>query len=64
MRLGTAINYELDKRGITTPKAIGAALGMSRDEAVSLLTRRYLREGDVALLEALAARLGVQAPGP
>jgi len=63
MRLRMAINYELDRRGITTPKAIGAALGMPRDEAVKLMTRQYLREGDVALLEALAARLGVQAPG-
>ena len=63
MRLRMAINYELDRRGITTPKAIGAALGMPRAEAVGLLTRRYLREGDVALLEVLAARLGVQAPG-
>jgi hypothetical protein len=63
MRLRMAINYELDKRGITTPKAIDAALGMPRAEAVGLLTRQYLREGNVALLEALAARLGVQAPG-
>ncbi|WP_165982718.1 hypothetical protein [Dankookia rubra] len=36
---------------------------MARAEAVILLTRKYLREGDVALLEALAARLEVQAPG-
>jgi hypothetical protein len=63
LRLRMAINYELDKRGITTPKALGAVLGMPRDEAISLLTRQYLREGDVALLEALAAQLGVQAPG-
>jgi hypothetical protein len=64
MRLRMAINCELDKRGISTPKAISAALGLPRAEAVSLLTRKYLRDGDVALLEALAARLGVQAPGP
>jgi hypothetical protein len=63
MRLRMAINYELERRGITTPKALSAMLGMPRDEAVSLLTRKYLREGDVALLETLAARLGVQAPG-
>ena len=63
IRLRMAINYELDKRGITTPKALGAMLGMPRDEAVSLLTRQYLREADVALLEALAAQLGVKVPG-
>ena len=63
LRIRMEINYELDKRGITTPKALSATLGMPRDEAVSLLTRKYLREGDVALLETLAARLGVQAPG-
>ncbi len=44
--------------------AIGAALDMPPAEATSLLTRRQWREGDVALLEAAAARLGVQAPGP
>jgi hypothetical protein len=30
---------------------------MQADEATSLLTRRQWREGDVALLEAAAARL-------
>jgi hypothetical protein len=55
---------ELDERGITTPAAIGEALGMPAAEATSLLTRRQWREGDVALLEAAAARLGVQVPGP
>jgi hypothetical protein len=63
MRLRMAINYELEKRGITTPKALGAMLGMPRAEAKKLLTRQYLHEGDEALLEALAARLGVKAPG-
>ena len=31
-------------------------------EAVKLLTQHQWREGDVALLEAAAARLGVQVP--
>jgi hypothetical protein len=63
MRLRLAIKYELEKRGITKPKALGATLGMPRAEAVKLMTQQYLREGDVALLEALAAQLGVKAPG-
>jgi hypothetical protein len=55
-----AIGRELDERGITTPANIGVALGMPAAEAVKLMTRRHWREGDVALLEAAAARLGVQ----
>jgi hypothetical protein len=38
------------------------ALGMPAAEATSLMTRRQWREGDVARLEAAAARLGVQVP--
>jgi hypothetical protein len=64
IRLRMLIFRELDERGITTPAAIGEALGMPAAEATSLLTRRQWREGDVALLEAAAARLGVQVPGP
>jgi hypothetical protein len=63
IRLRMLIGRELDDRGITTPAAIGETLGMSAAEATSLLTRRQWREGDVALLEAAAARLGVQVPG-
>src|SRR4051812_4262118 len=57
IRLRMAIGRELDDRGITTPDAIGAGLGMPATEATSLLTRRQWREGDVALLQAAAARL-------
>jgi hypothetical protein len=64
IRLRMAIGRELDDRNITTPAAIGEALGMSSAEATSLLTRHQWREGDVARLQAAAARLGVQAPGP
>ena len=63
IRLRMAIGRELEDRGITTPAAIGAALGMPAAEATSLLTRRQWREGDVALLEAAATRLGLQVPG-
>jgi len=57
-----AIGRELDDRGITTPAAIGAALGLPMTEATKLLTRHQWRDGDVALLEAAAARLGLQVP--
>ncbi len=63
LRLRVAIGRELDDRGITTPAGIGAALGMPAAEAAKLLTRHRWREGDVALLEAAAERLGVQVPG-
>jgi hypothetical protein len=59
-----AIGRELDEQGITTPAAIGVALGMPATEATSLLTRRQWREGDVARLQAAAARLGVKVPAP
>src|SRR3954470_23167297 len=62
IRLRMAIGHELDDRGITTPADIGAALGMPAAEATKLLTRHQWREGDVARLEAAAARLGVQVP--
>ena len=58
------LGRELDDRDITTPAAIGEALGMSVVEATSLMTRRQWREGDVALLQAAAARLGLQVPEP
>jgi hypothetical protein len=61
IRLRMLIGRELDDRGITSPADIGQALGMPAAEATSLLTRRQWREGDVALLQAAAARLGVKA---
>jgi hypothetical protein len=63
IRLRMAIGCELDERGITAPAAIGEALGIPAAEATSLLTRHQWREGDVARLQAAAARLGVQVPG-
>src|SRR4051812_40691930 len=63
IRLRMTIGRELEDRGITDPRAIGEALGMPAQEATKLLTRHQWREGDVALLEAAAARLGVQVPG-
>ena len=59
IRLRMAIGRELDERDITTPAAIGEALGMPAAEATKLLTRHQWREGDVARLQAAAARLGL-----
>ena len=59
IRLRMAIWQALDDRGITDPAAIGVALGMPAGEATKLLTRHQWREGDVAALEAAAARLGL-----
>jgi hypothetical protein len=64
IRLRMAIHHELDGRGITTPAAIGEALGIPAAEAAKLLTRRQWCEDDMALLQAAAARLGVKVPGP
>src|SRR3954468_288182 len=43
LRLRMAIGRELEKRGITTPAAIGAALGMPGVEAIRLLIRHQWR---------------------
>jgi hypothetical protein len=59
IRLRMAIGRALEDRNITTAAEIGEALGMPAEEAQKLLTRRQWREGEVALLQAVAARLGV-----
>jgi hypothetical protein len=63
IRLRMAIWRHLDDRGITTLAALAAAFGMPPAEAARLLRGRVWRGGDVARLEAVAARLGVQVPG-
>jgi hypothetical protein len=63
LRLRMAIGRELDEREISDPAAIGAALGMPPAEATGLLTRHRWREGDLALLAAAAARLGLPTDG-
>jgi hypothetical protein len=62
IRLHMAIGHELEEHCITTPATIGAALGMPGAEAIKLLIRHQWCEGDVALLQAAAARLGVHVP--
>ena len=59
LRLRMAIDRALEERGVTDPAAIGAALGLPAAEATKLLTRHQWREGDVALLRAAAAWLGL-----
>jgi hypothetical protein len=62
IRLRYTINTHLEDRGITTPAAIGAATSLPAAEAIRLLTRRQWREGDVAVLKAIADRLGLDVP--
>jgi hypothetical protein len=62
IRLRMLIFRKLEDRGITTSAEIGAAIGMPPAEAAKLLRGHQWREGDVALLQAAAARLGVQVP--
>src|SRR3954447_1485282 len=59
IRLRMLIFRELYDRDITTPAAIGAALGIPASDATKLLRGHQWREGDVALLQAAAARLGL-----
>ncbi len=64
IRLRYTINTHLEDRGVTRPAAIGAAVRLSAAEAVGLLTRRQWRAGDVAALQAVAARLGLEVALP
>lgn len=63
IRVKMAIHRALDNRGITTSSGIGAALDLPAADAVKLLKRKVLREGDIEQLVAAMARLGVQDPG-
>ncbi len=64
IRLRYTINTHLEDRDCTGPAAIGAAVGLPPAEAVSLLTRRQWRAGDVAALQAVAGRLGLDVASP
>jgi hypothetical protein len=63
IRLRMMISQALADNGITTVAGIGAAIDMLGPDAVKLLSRKHWREGDVALLEAAATRLGLQVSG-
>jgi hypothetical protein len=60
--LRMVIDRELEAKGIRDPSELAAAFGLSAMKAERLLTRRQWRLGDLALLEALAVRLGVEVP--
>jgi hypothetical protein len=60
IRLRMTSSQELADQSIIKPAAIGVALGMPALEAAKLLARCQWQEGDAALLEAAAARLGLQ----
>jgi hypothetical protein len=62
IRLRYSINTHLEDQGITAPPDIARAVGLPQTEAVRLLTRRQWREGDVAALQAVAERLGLDVP--
>jgi hypothetical protein len=64
IRLRYTINSHLEDRGIATPAAAGAAIGLLAPEAAGLLRRRQWRAGDVAALQAVAGRLGLQVVSP
>ena len=64
IRLRYTINSHLEDRGITTPAAVGAATGLSAAEAAGLLCRRQWRAGNMAALQAVAGRLGLQVVPP
>jgi hypothetical protein len=60
IRLRMAIERELDDRGTGDLCEIAAALGLPAKDVEKLFIRRHWREGDLALLEAAAAWLGLQ----
>ena len=59
IRLRMMIRQDLDNRGITSSAEISTAIGMAEPDAVKRLNRKQWREGDIALLEAAAMRLGL-----
>jgi hypothetical protein len=53
----------LDDQGTTnTPVSLGAVFRMPGTAAFELMTGRQWREGDMAMLEVVAVRLGLQVP--
>ena len=54
----------IDERGTATPAASGAVLGLLPNETTTLLSRKQIRDGDLAQLEAAAIRLGIVLPAP
>ena len=59
LRLREAIDRELERRGVRDPSGIGVVFGLPPRAAEAMLRRYHWREGDLALLRAAAARLGL-----
>lgn len=59
LRLQMSIYLALDEKGLTAPAEVGAALGLPSAEATMLLSRKNLREGDLARLKAAAVHIGL-----
>ncbi len=59
IRLRFSINSHLDDRGLIRPAEIGAAIGLPATEAVRLLQRRAVRDGDIEALRRAAEHLGL-----
>ena len=59
-----AIGRELDERGITTPAAIGEALGMPAAEATKLLTRPSVARGRCGAAPGCGGAAGGAGAGP
>jgi crotonobetainyl-CoA:carnitine CoA-transferase CaiB-like acyl-CoA transferase len=58
-RLRDLIHEELERRGITDLAEVGTALGLPARDADRLMRRGRWLDGDVELLQAAAARLGL-----
>jgi hypothetical protein len=62
LHLRMVLDRELEARGIRDPSLAGPMFGLTAREADKLLTRRRWKAGDLALLEAIAARLRPNEP--
>ena len=62
VRLCVLFDQKMEAQGLTDPSQIGRVIGLSAMETEKLLNRRRWRVGDLALLEGIAARPGVQGP--
>jgi hypothetical protein len=56
------ISSHLDDRGVTVPAEIGKAVGLPPVEATRLPGRKMRREEDIAALQSVAERSGIEVP--
>jgi transcriptional regulator with XRE-family HTH domain len=62
LRLQISIDRCLEERDLTTPAALAEATGVAAAELEPLLHVKLGRPGDLAALEAIARRLGLEIP--